>query len=108
MIKNFPPFDCIEVVKGPVPEKSSNPFLDYAEVRAKLKEKKPRKTAKEKAAAVARIQESDAGAFESWSPEADSDLRRLFKLGMERDELCNRFGRSQGAILRRLKKLGLV
>ncbi len=108
MIKNFPPFDCIEVLKPPEPPKSANPYLDYAEFRSKLKEAKPRKTPEEKAADIARWREGDASAFEPWKPEADAELRRLFKLGLERDELCARFGRSQGGILRRLKKLGLV
>ncbi len=108
MIKSFPPFECIEVLKSPEPPRASNPYLDYAERRSKLKEKRPKRTAEEKAYDVEKIRETHSGAYGSWTTEADTELRRLFKSGISRDELCERFGRTQGGILARLKKLGLV
>lgn len=108
MIKNFPPFDCIDVLKPPEPVRVSNPYLDYAELRNKLKEKRPKRTAEEKAYAVEKIRETHGGAYGPWTTEADEELRRLFKNGLSKDDLCERFGRTQGGILSRLKKLGLV
>lgn len=108
MLKNFPPFDCIEVLKAPEPLKASNPYLDYAERRAKLKEKRPKRTPEEKAYDVEQVRETHKGAYGPWSPEADNELKRLFNGGVSKEELCERFGRTQGGILARLKKLGLV
>ena len=108
MIKNFTPFDCIEVIKPPEPPKSSNPYLDYAELRSKLKEKRPKRTPEEKAYEVEQIRQTHGGAYGPWTDEADNELKRLFKSGASRDELCEKFGRTQGGILSRLKKLGLV
>lgn len=108
MIKNFPPFDCITVLKAPEPPKSSNPYLDYAELRSKLKEKRPKRTPEEKAYEVEKIRETYGSAYGPWTTEADNELRRLFNRGVSKEELCERFGRTQGGILSRLKKLGLV
>lgn len=108
MIKNFPPFDCIEVVKPPEPVKVSNPYLDYMEFRSGLKEQRKKRTADEKAYDVEQIRQTHNGAYGPWTGEADNELKRLFKEGVKRDELCGIFGRSQGGILSRLKKLGLV
>ena len=108
MIQNFPPFDCIEVVKPPEPPKPSNPYLDYAELRSKLKEKQPKRTREEKVYDVEQIRETHRGAYGPWTMEADDELRKLFNHGVSKEELCERFGRTQGGILSRLRKLGLV
>lgn len=108
MIKNFPPFDGIEVLKPPAPVKVSNPYLEYAEFRNRLKEKRPKKTAEEKAYEAEKVCETHNGAYGPWTTEVDEELRRLFKKGLSKDELCERFGQTQGRMLSRLKKLGLV
>lgn len=109
MIQNFPPFNCIEVVKAPEPIRASNPYLDYMEFRNGLKEKgKKRQTGKEETYDVEQTGQTRKEVYGSWSPEADDALKRLFKEGVKRDELCEIFGKSQGVILSRLKKLGLV
>ncbi len=49
MIENFPPFDCIEVLKIPEPvTKTSSASLDYLEYRAGLKGKRPKKNSGKK------------------------------------------------------------
>ncbi len=108
MIDAFPPFDCIDVLRPPEPVKTETAFADYAEFRSKLKEKKPKRTAEERLYDVEQIREAHPGAYMPWNAEADEELRRLFKQGVSRDELCEIFGRQQGGILSRLKKLGLV
>ena len=41
-----------------------------------------------------------------WTEELDQELCRLFDEGMKKKDLCTRFGRSPGAIVSRLQRLG--
>ena len=46
-------------------------------------------------------------AYKPWDEQQDADLRRLFGRGVSLKELSCRFGRNKGAIVSRLRKLGL-
>ena len=46
-------------------------------------------------------------AYEPWSDEADAELARMWEEGISVHEIAEHFGRTQSAIITRMKKLGL-
>jgi len=54
------------------------------------------------------IKKKFPNAYESWTPEADQKIKKLYKEGKTISELCKIFQRQLGGIRSRLKKLGLI
>ena len=46
-------------------------------------------------------------AYDPWTEEDDAKLAELWREGLSLDEIAERFGRKRGAIISRMKKLGL-
>ena len=46
-------------------------------------------------------------AYDPWTEEDDARLMELWREGLSLDEIADRFGRKRGAIISRMKKLGL-
>jgi hypothetical protein len=67
------------------------------QVHAKTMEKKP----------LEKIREKHPQAYMKWTMKEDEDLKRLFHQGIQMREITEKFGRNRGAIVSRLKKLGL-
>ena len=57
---------------------------------------------------VERARAQHSRAFARWSREEDERLERLFRAGTPRSEIVRQLDRHNGAIVRRLQKLGLI
>ena len=57
---------------------------------------------------VERARATHGRAFARWSREEDTRLEQLFRAGMPRSEIVRLLDRHEGAITRRLEKLGLI
>lgn len=73
----------------------------------KFKELKEPQQTKGKAYSVEKIREAHKQAYLPWTPEDDSKLELLFCEGKKVKELAQIFGRNDGAISSRIKKLEL-
>jgi hypothetical protein len=84
---------------------------DFGEVfqktLTKFKELKEPKQTEGKAYSVEKIREAHKQAYLPWTPEDDSKLELLFCEGKKVKELAQIFGRNDGAISSRIKKLEL-
>lgn len=57
---------------------------------------------------VTKMRETHPRAYEKWETAEDNRLAALFKEGRKTDEIASLLGRQRGAIVARLKGLGLV
>ena len=55
-----------------------------------------------------RTRETHAGAYKPWTPELDQVLEDLFEEGMSYQDMATEMERTKGAIISRLKKIGLI
>lgn len=55
-----------------------------------------------------RARESYAGAYKPWTPEKDQQLEDMFEEGLTYQTMADEMERTKGAIISRLKKLGLI
>jgi DNA-directed RNA polymerase specialized sigma24 family protein len=79
----------------------------FEKVLTKFKELKDPKQTDGKAYSVEKIREAHKQAYLPWTPEDDSKLELLFCEGKKVKELAQIFGRNDGAISSRIKKLEL-
>lgn len=79
----------------------------FQKVLTKFKELKEPKQTDGKAYSVEKIREAHKQAYLPWTPEDDSKLELLFCEGKKVKELAQIFGRNDGAISSRIKKLEL-
>ena len=99
--KDFPPSIHIQILKS----KKEAP---------KNAEGLPNKSAssskyqKEASRPYTEIRREHKNAYESWTPEGDEELRKLFHQGRKLSIIAAHFGRKQGAIVSRLRKLGCL
>ncbi len=63
---------------------------------------------KEKAYSVNKVRESHAGAYNTWTSELDSELTQMYCERHTLKDMAKHFGRTPGAINKRVKKLELV
>lgn len=91
MPKDFPAFAGVHVVKNTVEEREPMALIPK----------------KEKTYTVASKRKQYKYAYASWNEEADHELRLLIKEGCNPHEIAQHFGRTEGAISSRVKKLGL-
>jgi hypothetical protein len=86
-------------------------FKDFADIfqkaLIKFKELKESKQTDRKAYSVEKIREKHKHAYLPWTPEDDNQLELLFCEGKKVKELAQIFGRNDGAISSRIKKLQL-
>ncbi|MDO8898779.1 MAG: DUF3276 family protein [Bacteroidales bacterium] len=86
-------------------------FKDFADIfqkaLIKFKELKESKQIDNKAYSVGKIREKHKHAYLPWTPEDDNQLELLFCEGKKVKELAQIFGRNDGAISSRIKKLEL-
>jgi len=73
--------------------------------RVRSEQKNPRKT---KVYSVDEIRKKFAKAYTPWTKEEDNLLKKAFKQGKPVSSLVEIFGRKEGAIRSRLKKIGLI
>jgi hypothetical protein len=57
---------------------------------------------------IQEIRKTHPRAFMKWEAEEDSRLEKLFKKGTGVEDLSREFGRSTGAVLARLERMGLI
>jgi hypothetical protein len=57
---------------------------------------------------IAEARKTNPRAFMKWEPEEETKLEKQFKKGIDIDALSKAFGRSSGALLARLERMGLV
>lgn len=83
--------------------------IPYDKIRIGLAilEKESMNTNIEKVYSVNEIRLEHSEAYKKWDSEEDSKLENLYKQGKKINELALLFGRNQGAINSRLKKIGL-
>ena len=62
---------------------------------------------KEKAYSVSNTREKNKDAYKPWTSELDEELTKIFNNGINVKDLSKHFGRSRGAIQKRLIKLDL-
>ncbi|CAG0999237.1 hypothetical protein FLAV_02834 [Flavobacteriales bacterium] len=79
----------------------------FQKALTKFKELKEPKQTDGKAYSVEKIREAHKQAYLPWTPEDDSKLELLFCEGKKVKELAQIFGRNDGAISSRIKKLEL-
>lgn len=60
----------------------------------------------QKAYSVEEKRRTHAQAYAKWTPEVDAELAKLYDQGMDIHQLTEHFGRNEGAIRSRLKKIG--
>ncbi len=70
-------------------------------------EEKERKGAAQKAYEVKAAKKNFRSAYEPWDLEADEELRFMILEGLRTKEIAHHFGRTEGAILSRIKKIGV-
>ena len=63
---------------------------------------------KEKAYSVNKIRENHAGAYNKWTPELDTELTQMYCERNTLKDMAKHFGRTPGAITKRVKKLELL
>ena len=69
--------------------------------------KKPAKV-EGKAYSVEEVRKTHSQAYAKWTPEADAELGRLFDMNWSIKQLMEHFGRNDGAIRSRLRRLGIL
>jgi len=57
---------------------------------------------------ITEIRKTHPRAFMKWEDKEEAKLQKLFKKGINIEELSREFGRSPGSLLARLERLGLV
>jgi hypothetical protein len=57
---------------------------------------------------ITEARKTNPRAFMKWEPEEETKLEKQFKKGIDMDALSKAFGRSSGALLARLERMGLV
>ena len=82
--------------------------IDLPELDKRSKEVIKNKNKAEKTYSVELIRRKHSQAYMPWSKEDDHKLQNLFKQGKSVKELAEQFGRNNGAIYSRLKKLKLA
>ena len=100
-------------------EYACSPFIRVLKAKEEEEVQKSKKTTSyynskkqngpaEKSYSHIQVRESFKEAYKPWSREADEELIQLFEEGMHVMEIAKHLERNTGAILSRLKKLGLV
>jgi len=57
---------------------------------------------------IAEVRKTFPRAFMKWDPEEEEKLEKEFKKGIDMESLSQAFGRSSGAVLSRLERMGLI
>ena len=57
---------------------------------------------------LSRIRKSHPRAYERWTPDEETQLAELFRSGTNTHDIADKLQRQHGAILSRLRRLGLV
>ncbi|MCD6588576.1 MAG: DUF3276 family protein [Candidatus Fermentibacteraceae bacterium] len=57
---------------------------------------------------ITEARKTNPRAFMKWEPEEETKLEKQFKKGIDMEALSKAFGRSAGALLARLERMGLV
>jgi hypothetical protein len=107
MPKNFPASPMIKVIKVNI----EGDILNFS-VPAKIsvgKEAVPIKSQsikehKERTYTVSQKRESHKDAYKPWTPELDEELKQLYQSDNPISAIADHFGRTNGAIISRLKK----
>jgi F-box protein, helicase, 18 len=109
--KDFPKSPHIEIIKS---KKKSNlddevMWFDKGSRNKYLEKRKDIKTKKEvKAYSVGEKRLAHKNAYERWTPESDAELKLMYNKGTRIKLIAEHFGRNEGAIMSRLKKMGCV
>lgn len=107
--KNFPTHKNIEVVKAK--KKYDNAFYenlsDIFDKTPKAKDSSAIKDLKQKKYTLEEKRQVNKDAYNPWDEELDFLLTKMYKNGAEINYLAERFGRTKGAIISRLKKLNI-
>ena len=53
------------------------------------------------------VTQENPNAYDPWTEEADAELKKIWSEGTSIPDIAVHFGRKQGAIITRIKKLGL-
>ncbi len=103
---DFPVSTQIHILKVKTDEEKQQ------EAIAALQNNRYKKTAaaiiKEKAYSVDKVRESHAGAYNKWTTELDGELTQMYCERHTLKDMAKHFGRTPGAISKRVKKLELV
>ena len=104
-----PAYKNIEIVK--VKKKYDNASFDKLEnlfdKSSTPKDHTSIKELKQKKYTVEEKRETNKEAYKPWDDELDSLLKKMFSNGAEISYLAEKFGRTKGAIISRLKKLNI-
>lgn len=100
--KDFPASPSIHVLKMQKDDDATT-----VEPAGKFR-RKSKTAAKEKTYNYTERRLAHKNAYESWTPEDDLALKKMFHQGIKMKTIADHFGRNTGAILSRLKKLGSV
>lgn len=101
--KDIPPSAHIQVIKTKKEKESNSKAERPFSYKAKQKGWREEKTAKVPDYQQARLAQKNAP---PWTPELDTELKKLYDKGASFSALADRFGRNKAAILTRLRKLG--
>jgi hypothetical protein len=105
---NFPPSPHIQVIKEKR-EYGNDPFDSEFQGRENNERNRTiRIHKKEQAYSYTEKRMMHKNAYERWTPELDAALKEMYYSGKKLGMIAAHFGRKEGAILTRLKKLGCV
>jgi F-box protein, helicase, 18 len=109
MPKGFPVSPFIQVVVKKENEIGEG-YEPMNESRGRISgwSKRFEKPAKEKSRYYEEKRLVHKNAYKPWSPENEDELRSLFNAGTAINEIASHFGRNEGGIISRLKKLGYI
>ncbi len=100
--EEFPPSPNIQILDPEADEEEDE--TPQPQVRKRENREKPQQP---KSYDVEELRTRHHGAYSPWTPELDQELTVMFCEGVTLRELASRFGRTQGAIRSRIKKLEL-
>ncbi len=107
--KNFPAHKNIEIVKAK--KKYDNAFYenlsDIFDKTPKAKNHSTIKDLKQKKYTLEEKRDENKDAYKPWDEELDSLLTKMYRNGAEINYLADKFGRTKGAIISRLKRLNV-
>jgi hypothetical protein len=100
--ENFVIDASIEIIKKPEPKKKPDLVLPDYSSRSK------RAILQDVDSYYHKAKEKNPSAYQPWTREQDKELEEMFDNGQSYQEMANHFERTKGAIMSRLRKIGVL
>lgn len=106
MPSDFTTSNQIHIIKNKEKQESTEKTISTFSLKTKVSDN--HKNNKEKAYSVKEIRKKYKNAYRPWTEKLDAQLTKMYDDGVSIGDIANHFDRKEGAIVSRLKKIGLI